>query len=91
VKYLLLFFTYLLATYVSNSQPLLGIYIGKNSSGTVYTTSKKGKKKITKEYFEEKKLELFDDSTFIFSFRYFNVGSSIGNEKNTAQVLGKLI
>lgn len=81
VKYLLLFFTYLLATYVSNSQPLLGIYIGKNSSGTVYTTSKKGKKKITKEYFEEKKLELFDDSTFIFSFRYFNVGSSIGNEK----------
>lgn len=81
LKYLVLFFSFFLSTHVSNSQAKIGTYIGKNSSGTVYTTSKKGKKKITKEYFEEKKLELFDDSTFIFSFRHFNIGSSIGNEK----------
>jgi hypothetical protein len=81
LKYLVLFFSLFLSTLVSNSQAKIGTYIGKNSSGTVYTTSQKGKKKIAKEYFEEKKLHLFGDSTFIFSFRYFNIGSSIGNEK----------
>lgn len=72
------------------SQPILGTYIGINSTGRIEKLSKNGKKKIFKELFEEKKLELLADSSFTLSFRRFNITSSIGNEKRYCTGIWKI-
>jgi hypothetical protein len=80
-KYILCIFLAVVSKYSSFSQPIIGTYIGINSSGEIFKLSKNGKKKITQDFSEEKKLELFADSSFILTFRQFNIESSVGNEK----------